>query len=238
MSLKTRCRLCDVEILSATAERTGGACMPCFKGPDLDSATILYRLIADNTPLPNLLGALEAALSVTTLKVAREAASSLQAERIYGFWLYHHAFQYACATAFTEAGLDAVTRRYREGGDSACTRDSLRWSPCDSPHHRFGEPHFRVVDLLFTALEAKRSDETPEVEIHRAFLRALWRVRGASIFAPSVVIALADADGPWEEPYAYAEQFCNQATLRMFRRELGDLREDYVTRYRSEIPKY
>lgn len=212
--------------------------MPCLKGPDVDSGAILHRLIADNTPLPNLLTALEAVLSETTLRVAREAATSLQAEGIYGFWLYHHVFQYACATAFAETGLHAVTRRYRDGGDPDCHRDSLRWSPCDSPHHLFGEAQFRIVDILFSALEAKGPHAVSEVEIHRAFLRALWRVRGAKIFAPSVVLALVDADHPREEPYAYAEQFCDQATLRVFRRELGELREDYLVRCRSEIPTF
>jgi Domain of unknown function (DUF4303) len=238
MDTKTRCRLCGVEILLATAERTRGACMPCLKGPDVGSNGILHQLIADNVPVPQLIAALDAALSQTTLRVARQAASSLQAEGIYGFWLYHHVFQYACATAFTETGLDAVARRYREGGSPDDGRGHLRWSPCDSPHHLFGEAQFRMVEILFAAVEAKGPQAVPEVEIHRAFLRALWRVRGAKIFDPSVVIALVDADHPAEEPYAYAEQFCAEATLRVFRGELGELREDYLERYRAEIPTY
>src|SRR4051794_20744217 len=133
MTLETRCRLCGAKILPTTAQRTGGACMPCLKGPDADSGTILHRLIADNTPLPQLLKAFDAVISETTLKVAREAASSLQPEGIYGFWLYHHVFQYACATVFTETGLDAVTRRYQNEGDRDIERATLRWSPCDSP---------------------------------------------------------------------------------------------------------
>jgi len=238
MTPTIHCRLCGTVIQPATAERTKGVCMRCVRGPGANSDTILHRLIADNTPLPKVLTALQGALMETSLGVAQEASFKLQAEGIYGFWLYHHVFQYACATVFTEAGLDAVTRRYREQGNPDHTREMLRWSPCDSPHHLYRERAFGVVDTLFGTVERYGRSEAAEVEIHRALLRALRKIRLAKVFAPSVVLSLVNADHPPEEPYVYAEEFCEPAALNSFRTELGDLREDYLAHYRSGMPAY
>jgi hypothetical protein len=210
--------------------------MRCVRGPAVDTDSILRRLIADHVPPPKVLTELQGALMETGLRVAQEASSALQPEGIYGFWLYHHVFQYAYVTVFTEAGLDTVTRRYREKGYTA-SREALRWSPCDSPHHTYGQSAFGVVNTLIGITEGYEN-EAAQVEIHRALLRALRKIRFAKVFRPSVVLSMVDADHAPEEPYVYAEQFCEPPTLRSFRSELGDLREDYLAQYRSRIPTY
>src|SRR5262245_20592196 len=107
------CLQCGRAVLAATTGRTGGLCMPCYKGPPLDHPGALPRLLASSVSTTYLLQLLEATIIDCCRTAAAHAMNYLADEKVYGFWLYHHCFQYACCTVFTEAGLDAVTRKYQ-----------------------------------------------------------------------------------------------------------------------------
>lgn len=68
-------------------------------------------------------------------------------------------------------GLERVLARYRAKG-SACGADALRWSEADSPHHLYGDGHFRDVEALFLRGGDHRALPEPayEEEVARRFL--------------------------------------------------------------------
>ena len=232
------CKQCGVQILTATAERTGGTCMPCFKGPVPQDTSVLARWLAANLSSAQILALLDGMLVEICKQVAAVAVNTLAEEGIYGFWLSHHIFTNVYATVFTEAGLDAATRRYHEKGRLDETREGLRWSRADSPHHLYLEPVTAQTEVLFSALEHQGRDDAVDDEIERSMLRALRYTRRSGIFAPSVVLVLAEADHSPEELLVTAEQFAAPATLARFRSELIPLREDYLALLRSRVPEY
>lgn len=239
MSATVPCRLCGARILPVTAERTGGTCMPCFKGPVPQDPSVLARWLAANLSSAQILAILDRTLVEVCKRVAHVAVDhQLGEEGIYGFWLSHHVFTNVYATVFTEAGLDAATRRYHEKGRLDVTRDELRWSRADSPHHLYLEPVTAQTEVLFSALEHQGRDEAVDTEIERSMLRALRYTRRAGIFAPSVVLVLAEADHSPEELLVAAEQLSDPATVARFRSELIPLREDYLALLRSRVPEY
>jgi Domain of unknown function (DUF4303) len=216
--------------------------MPCVKGHPLHGAgervPALPGLLASSISYTRLLDILEGTLLQCCLQAAEHAACHLENEKVYGFALYHHVFSYACATAFTEAGLDQVTERYRSKDRPDYPREWLRWSPCDSPHHMLLPFTFAQADVVFSALESQEHREGIEDRVERMMLRALRQTRRARIFHPSVVLLLIDADHAREELLVSAEQLCDEATVAKFRQELGPLREDHLEIYRSRVPQY
>jgi len=56
---------------------------------------------------------------------------------LYSLGLYYHSWNYMLPTYFSEEGLEQVAKSYAESSeaDIELEKKSLRWSPCDSPHH-------------------------------------------------------------------------------------------------------
>ena len=56
---------------------------------------------------------------------------------LYSLGLYYHGWNYMLPTFSSEEGLVQVAKSYAidSGADIELEKDSLRWSPCDSPHH-------------------------------------------------------------------------------------------------------
>lgn len=140
-------------------------------------------------------------------------------------------------TLFTEHGLERTLARYQSlsAGESA---GSLRWSPCDSPHHLFGQHYFSESDHLFMALEQHRPDDRITLEVERICLRVVRELNAARIFPSDVVLTLAEGDQGWAERYAYAERFLEQRTLERFRDEIPELNESHLDHWRSRIPDF
>jgi hypothetical protein len=187
----------------------------------------------------HLLRLMEATIIDSCRKAAGHAMQYLADEKVYGFWLYHHVFEYCCCTVFTEAGLDAVTRKYAELRDrpEPPTRDDLRWSPCDSPHHLYLPHTFAHVDLLFSTLESQGRPEGIEDTIERMMTRALRATRRNQDLPDSVVMLITEADHNPEMLLVSAEQFCSPEVLESFRTQLGPLDEDYLAAYRERVLK-
>jgi len=55
----------------------------------------------------------------------------------YSLGLYYHGWGYILPAFSSEEGLQQVAENYAEGveGNIELEKKSLRWSPCDSPHH-------------------------------------------------------------------------------------------------------
>ena len=86
-------------------------------------------------------------------------------DQLYGFGVYTtDAASYLMVTAFSEAGLEAGVASYLaskrgKGQDAALQRETLRWSPCDSPLHEAGEDLLPESDALVQELDAGGGDE-------------------------------------------------------------------------------
>lgn len=204
--------------------------MPCSKDPSGRSA----RTPPPPPPATELLDRLRATLPDCLLNAARCASCDLDSEQIYGFALFHGQFLYAGATVFTEAGLDTKLREYEARGYTT-TREGLRWSPCDSPHHMYCEDSFSEIEAIFTELD-RHTDSDFSDEIERIFLRCLEGVRDAGVFSHATVITLMEGDQSNESRFAYAERFNPSPVLERFRAELTELNEQHLEHYRSAIP--
>jgi len=130
-------------------------------------------------PLPAM-PELDATRLLSTLRTELRAAwAEIRAahaqERLYGFGAYTtDVASYLTVTAFSEAGLDQVAARYQAdkqfgGGELASQRESLRWSPCDSPLHLVGGGHLeqsnkivQILDAIEAECDAAAGDESDE----------------------------------------------------------------------------
>lgn len=220
MDSKGTCIACGAAILPATAQRTNGKCMPCFQDSHgLRSA----QLLGERTPTDKLLHTIEQALMATVLRVASNAADTLTSEGIYGCCLFHTQF-------LSVAGLTIFTE--------ATARAGARWSPCDSLHHLYLPNEFRHTAHLFLALEYRCGGDDVASEIECICLRVLRRLRESSLFAPRVLLTLAEGDQSWEQRYAYAELFSVPEALEAFRTDVPPLDWQEVEHWRSQIPSF
>ncbi len=89
-------------------------------------------------------------------------------DQLYGFGVYTtDTASYLMVTAFSQAGLEAGVARFLaskrgQGQDGALQRETLRWSPCDSPLHEEGEDLLPESDALVQELDAGDGDEEDE----------------------------------------------------------------------------
>src|SRR6185503_13873788 len=100
MVMKVACPNCGALIVAETAARTGGRCMVCFRNPDTRvMAARVAQLVSASQQ--DLLSKLEELVTAATLQSARQAATTLQDDRVYGFWLMHEYFSMFGAIVFT-----------------------------------------------------------------------------------------------------------------------------------------
>jgi hypothetical protein len=89
-------------------------------------------------------------------------------DQLYGFGVYTtDTASYLMVTAFSQAGLEAGVASYLaskrgQGQDGALQRETLRWSPCDSPLHEEGADLLPESDTLVQELDAGGGDEEDE----------------------------------------------------------------------------
>ncbi len=185
-------------------------------------------------PVETLLARLKDLIPRAVLGAAQQAIENLGEERIYGFALFHGQFLYAGATVFTEAGLDAKVREYEARG-FATTREHLRWSPCDAPHHIYASELFAESEEVFSELDRHR-DIDHSSDIGRIFLQALTDLRDSGVFSPAVLILLMEGDQSNESRFVYAERFNETGALEQFRRDLPPLKEERIQEIRDSMP--
>src|SRR6478752_1545519 len=222
MDSKVPCIACGEPILPATAERTGGKCMPCFNDHDgIRPAQLRIQaaqLLGERTPTDTLLHMIEQALTDTVLRVASSAAGTLDKERIYGCWLFHTHFQFVDGlTIFTEA----------------TSRAGFRWSLYDTPHHLYLRDEFDHTDHLLLALEQRGGGEAIASAVECVCLRVLRRLRDASVFGPHVLLTLAEGDQGYAQRYAYAGLFSGLEALEGFRADVEPLNWQHLEHWRS-----
>jgi hypothetical protein len=106
---------------------------------------------------------LDSTLLCSTLRVELRAAwTKIRAdhaqERLYGFGAYTtDSASYLMVTAFSESGLESQVAKYLasergKGSDPVLQRQTLRWSPCDSPLHQEGSDLLPKSDKIVDAL--------------------------------------------------------------------------------------
>ena len=87
------------------------------------------------------LSSLLAELEETIAQEVESAFTTIIANNInltlYSLGLYYHGWGYILPTFSSEEGLQQVAKNYAEGvkENIELEKKSLRWSPCDSPHH-------------------------------------------------------------------------------------------------------
>ena len=87
------------------------------------------------------LSSLLAVLEETIAQDVESAFTTIIANNInltlYSLGLYYHGWGYILPTFSSEEGLQQVAKNYAEGvkENIELEKKSLRWSPCDSPHH-------------------------------------------------------------------------------------------------------
>jgi len=107
------------------------------------------------------LSSLLAELEETIAQEVESAFTTIIANNInltlYSLGLYYHGWGYILPTFSSEEGLQQVAKNYAEGvkENIELEKKSLRWSPCDSPHH--GEEELESMMPKTEALLSKLS---------------------------------------------------------------------------------
>ena len=91
--------------------------------------------------------------------------SEYASEQIYSLALYYNAgsWSYLSPTFSTERGLEETVEDYSKKGYSE-DKESLRWSPCDSPHHGTYESFMPETEEALTSLTRLTSDASHYLE--------------------------------------------------------------------------
>ena len=206
--------------------------MVCFRNPETRvMAARVARLVASSQR--DLLRKLEELVTAATLQSARQAATNLQDDRVYGFWLMHEYFGMFGATVFTEADLDRAVERYPDEA-----REDLRWLVHWPRMNHFEDVELGVIVMALEkqmrALSESGRDELVR-NVERLCLRSLRRLREEGVLDSTVVLALGAVEQSQEETYVYAEQLCDASTLSSFRGDLPRLREADVAVFRQSL---
>lgn len=154
-------------------------------------------------------------------------------EDLYGAGLYTSGeIGYVFLTVFSESGLDRVATEYAKGCVDAFPneRTSLRWSPCDSPHHLIGEETFDDVQVMLDAhrpsFEASDDEADRFVEdTLEACITVLRQLTAEGAFGSEleqIVLSVWMGDQPDEECLAFARELNSPSTVARFARELGE----------------
>lgn len=220
---------------------------------------------------------LDSALLQSTLRDELRAAwRKLQAEhgqdRLYGFGVYTtETASYLMVTAFSEKGLDtrvaqsvadfgpggrhADLRAFalKNGGtpdDPTWQRQSLRWSPCDSPLHEVGSgllprSHGIVQELDFAGrwcddadldddeFEEALEQGDPDIdEVFRVIQQALKELDLEGVFGHGperhrLVLSIWEGDQSDEARYAFAKALNPPTVVARFGREMNDGAQAY-----------
>ena len=174
---------------------------------------------------------------------------------LYGFGVYTtDEASYLLVTAFSEAGLERVVARHmaddRPGaGDAALYRQSLRWSPCDSPLHELGADLLPESDRLVQPIDALLVEESRRVlaedddddddgfeedteadlaieDVIETAVQALQALDREGVFGTGaererLVLGLWKGDQSNAERHAYAKALNPPAVARRFGEELN-----------------
>jgi hypothetical protein len=227
---------------------------------------------------------LDSALLQSTLRDELRAAwRKLHADHgqdpLYGFGVYTtDSASYLMVTAFSEKGLDARVAQavadFGPGGrharlrqfaldsggtpdDPAFQRQSLRWSPCDSPLHELGSGLLPRSDAIVQELdfEGRRSDDAeldddafeeelergdPAVdEMFRVIQHVLKELDLEGLFGHGperhrLVLSVWQGDQSNESRYAFAKALNPPSVAARFGREMNDGAHAYDRLYHGE----
>ena len=167
----------------------------------------------------------------------------------YGFGVFTtDSASYLMVTAFSERGLDAVVKRYAagkygRGKDPALLRQSLRWSPADSPLHTVGSALLPKSDKIVCELdfegrwdleEDDGEDEDfddawvdPEVvEVFQVVVQVLRELDAEGLFGTGaererLVLSVWEGDQSNLSRHAYAKKLNPPAVTRRFGAEMN-----------------
>lgn len=175
-----------------------------------------------------------AALKTALSEAAREGWAAFEREHpddeVYGVGLYTSSLAtYIAMTVFSEAGLEEVAQEYadRAGKDLEAEKVSLRWSPCDSPHHLWREDLFadsqRILDAAPDPYEADHADRVDGAfEVFVGVLRAL---DAEGLFGPDrdrIVSCIWLGDQSNEDRVDYARRLNPREVAERFEDELEE----------------
>ena len=186
---------------------------------------------------------------------------------LYGFGLYTtDSASYLTATAFSEPGLDAVVAKYLagkfgQGRDPALLRESLRWSPADSPLHEVGLELLPRSDALVQELDIEgRWDEHDEplddededdpsdgppdpdvLEVFRIAAQALRDLDEEGLFGRGadrdrLVLCIWEGDQSNEDRYRHAKALNPPSVAQRFGDEMNAGLRAYYRAYMPEEP--
>ena len=176
---------------------------------------------------------------------AKAAFSAIQrtheGEAFYSFALFTSGdMAYVFPTASTEQGLTQVAHQYFEKGEATGSnlqqeRDSLRWSPGDSPLHMEGQPFFEAVNKL-TATIGDIVGEFPEdswdefdafvAQFMTVCINVLKRLDAEGLFGRddqrnAITLNILMGDQSDEEMLKYAKLLNPPPAYERFRKELS-----------------
>ncbi len=201
----------------------------------------------------------DSSLLLSTLRTELRAAwTTIHAahaqDGLYGFGVYTtDSASYLMVTAFSEAGLEqsvaeSATSKMGQGKDPALQRESLRWSPCDSPLHEEGSALLPESDRIVQELDAEGGgaedtdddfdddddddyfddeEQHPAVaEVFRVAVQALQEMDRDGLFgtgAPreQLVLCVWKGDQSNVERYDFAKALNSPAAARRFGDEMN-----------------
>jgi len=172
-------------------------------------------------------------------------------DELYGFGVYTTGgLSYLTLTAFSERGLDQAVQRMQadEHGrdcDPALLRQTLRWSPCDSPLHTLGGAPLPESDAIVQAFDFEGFDDdddgdeddedededdgyAPEVgRIFALVVQALQEMDrqgqfGSGAARERLVLCVWKGDQSLRERHEFARALNPPAVARRFGREMND----------------
>lgn len=231
--MRVPCSICGTEILEATAQRTGGLCMPCFKDPVAARKAQLPPPSLDEC-LVRLQDAIVNALMEGAGRALRE-----HGEDLYGFYLYHHVFEYGVLSVLIESGFQTVRRRYEEkyGGyaDGSPQALQMRWNACEVPTQESYPALTEPIGECFEQMYRYRETLLNSTVVEQIFINCVAHLRRYGPLPLEVLVSIQEGDESNETKVAYAELFNSGETLDRFVRDMGPLNEERLESARTHL---
>jgi Domain of unknown function (DUF4303) len=161
-------------------------------------------------------------------------------EGIYSLALYTSGgLEYLTTSCSTYKGLEQVAQKYKEDKYYASESlqqltDSLKWSPCDSPHHLAFDSEIDVNDLMWQLSERsyelysngeENASSALSEEITEAIVRVLQKLDADGIFGTGalregIVVNLLKGDQSDEERLFFAKRLNPPSVFKWYNAQL------------------
>ena len=231
--MKVPCSICGTEILEATAQRTGGMCMLCAKDPVAARKAQLPPPSLDEC-LIRLQDALVHALTNGAQRALNEHGADL-----YGFYLYHHVFEYGILSVLIESGFQETRQGYhqRYGGyeENSANSRGLRWNACDAPNQDVYGDLTGPIGECFKDLFPFRGTPGLSSTVEQIYINCVAHLRKYGPLPQEVFLSIQEGDEGNETKVAYAELFNSGDTLACFISDMSPLNEERLELERSRL---